>query len=277
MSLLSKLIFNADDSKSFAKQFVSGGGLNAIMKYSILDKSNTENLLVDTLSLISQLARISKEFYEPIHQADMYKDLKILIQHSDPNVRAKVCNLIGNLCRHTGFFYDKLLESGLIEAAINRCTDDDPNTRKFACFAVGNAGFHNDTLYNSLRPCVPLLVELLQDAEEKTRANAAGALGNFVRNSNYLCQDLIEHGALKQLLQVVMNDEGPSQSPRRIALFSIGNLCVYKECKEEFEIMGIRKIIEPFKKADSKSANDPQVVKYATRIIQKLDAKTHNS
>jgi fused len=180
------------------------------------------------------------------------------------------------LCRHTGFFYDKLLKNGLIDAAIDRCTDPDPNTRKFACFAVGNAGFHNENLYESLKPCVPLLVKLLQDDEEKTRANAAGALGNFVRNSNTLCKDLINHGALTQLLEVVKSDKGPSQSPRRIALFSIGNLCVYKECKEEFEKMGIRKIIEPFRKPDSRAGNDPQVVKYATRIIQKLDATSTN-
>ena len=276
MSLLWKLIFNSEDSKTFAKQFVSGGGLNAILKYNILAVSNSENLLVDTLSLISQLARISKEFYEPIHQANMYKELKDLIEHDDPSVRAKVCNLIGNLCRHTGFFYDKLLKHGLIDAAIERCTDPDPNTRKFACFAVGNAGFHNENLYESLKPCVPLLVKLLQDDEEKTRANAAGALGNFVRNSDALCKDLILHGALTQLLEVVKSDKGPSQSPRRIALFSIGNLCVYRQCKEEFESMGIRKIIEPFRKPDIRSSNDPQVVKYATRIIQKLDAKSSN-
>ena len=93
---------------------------------------------------------------------------------------------------------------------------------------------------------MPLLVNLLKDPEEKTRANAAGALGNFVRNSNALCKDLIKHGALKQLLDVVSNDKGPSQSPRRIALFSIGNLCVYKECRKVFEEMGIRVIIDQF-------------------------------
>lgn len=163
--------------------------------------------------------------------------------------------MLGNLCRHTGYFYDKLLRHGLIDAAIDRCTDPDPNTRKFACFAVGNAGFHNDLIYENLRPCVPLLVDLLKDNEEKTRANAAGALGNFVRNSNTLCQDLIKHGALTQLLEVVQNDKGPSQSPRRIALFSIGNLCVYQECREVFEQMNIREIIEPFKR--SNEGNDP--------------------
>jgi len=172
--------------------------------------------------------------------------LKQLIVHDEPTVRSKVCNLIGNLCRHTGYFYDKLLKHGLIDAAIERCKDSDPNTRKFACFAVGNAGFHNDVIYENLRPCVPLLVSLLADPEEKTRANAAGALGNFVRNSDTLCDDLISNGALVELLNVVQHDKGPSQSPRRIALFSIGNLCVYAQCRKVFEEMGIREIIKPF-------------------------------
>jgi fused-like protein len=102
-----------------------------------------------------------------------------------------------------------LLRHDLIRDAILCCKDSDKNVRKFACFAVGNAGFHNDRLYEHLRPCVPLLVDLLKDGEEKTRANAAGALGNFVRNSATLTRDLIKHGALQQLLEVVKNDNGP--------------------------------------------------------------------
>jgi hypothetical protein len=34
------------------------------------------------------------------------------------------------------------------------------------------------------------LAELLSDDEEKTRANAAGALGNLVRNSGQLCGEV---------------------------------------------------------------------------------------
>ena len=121
MSLLSKLIFNAEDSKNFAKQFVTGGGLSAIMKYGLLDENLEENMIVDTLSLVSQLARISKEFYEPIHAAGLYECLNSLIVNPSPQIRSKVCNLIGNLCRHTSFFYDKLLREKLIDAAIQRC------------------------------------------------------------------------------------------------------------------------------------------------------------
>ena len=196
----------------------------------------------------------------------MYKELKVLIEHTDTTVRAKVCNLIGNLCRHTGFFCEKILKNHLIEAAINQCTDLDQNTRKFAYFDVGNAEFHNENLYESLKPWIPFLVTLLQDDEEKTRVNAAGAL----RNSNTLCKDLFKHGAFTQLLEVVKNDKEPSQS---LAFFSIGNLWVYQECKEEFEKMEIRKIIEPFRVSDSRVDSDSQVVKYATRIIHKLDEK----
>jgi hypothetical protein len=64
--------------------------------------------------------------------------------------------------------------------------------RKFACFAIGNAGFHNPSLYEALRPAVGPLVALLGDEEEKTRANAAGALGNLVRNSHQLCGEIIQ-------------------------------------------------------------------------------------
>lgn len=89
-----------------------------VSKYRLLSRENSPSLIVDTLSLISQLARISKEFYEPIHNANIYGDLSTLISHDDAGIRAKVCNLIGNLCRHTGYFYEKLLKHRLIEAAI---------------------------------------------------------------------------------------------------------------------------------------------------------------
>jgi len=268
IALLSRLILNTDNDKPFAKKFIDAKGITIIQKYNLLAEENSSALVIDVLSLISQLARISKDNYDMIHQLNIYRPLKTMIQHRDPGVRSKVCNLIGNICRHSGFFYDMLLREDLISAAIKCCNDPDRNTRKFACFAVGNAGFHNEKLYEHLRPCVPLLVDLLKDPEEKTRANAAGALGNFVRNSNALCRDLIMHGALNQLLEVVKTDQGPSQSPRRIALFSIGNLCVYPECKSVFETLNIRQTLDEFKQP---YCRDSQVLKYAARIIKKLD------
>ena len=59
------------------------------------------------------------------------------------------------------------------------------------------AGFHNSSLYEALRVSIGPLVALLRDEEDKTRANAAGALGNLVRNSGLLWQALIEAHALQ--------------------------------------------------------------------------------
>ena len=59
------------------------------------------------------------------------------------------------------------------------------------------AGFHSAALYGSLRGAIAPLVALLRDGEDKTRANAAGALGNLVRNSPMLCRQLVQAGALE--------------------------------------------------------------------------------
>jgi len=67
VTLISRLVFNAESSKTFAQQFVSGGGQGNIAKYKLLAEDNQAPIIVDTLSLISQLARISKDFYENIH------------------------------------------------------------------------------------------------------------------------------------------------------------------------------------------------------------------
>jgi len=208
ISVLSKLVLNSDSNKPFAQQFYENNGLLVIQKCNLMSIENSSGVIADALNILSQLARLSKEYYEPIHQLNIYSDIKTLMHHNDANIRAKICNFIGNICRYSHYFYEVLLRNDLISDAIQCCKDVDKNVRKFACFAVGNAGFHNDRLYEHLRPCVPLLVDLLRDSEEKTRANAAGALGNFVRNSSALTKDLIRHGALQELLNVVENDTG---------------------------------------------------------------------
>jgi fused-like protein len=53
-------------------------------------------------------------------------------------------------------------------------------------------------LYEELRSSIPHLAKLLQVAEEdKTKANAAGALSNLVRNSDRLCGDIVSKGAVQ--------------------------------------------------------------------------------
>ena len=156
----------------------------------------------------------------------------------------------------------------IISALVNCCGDRDETTRKFACFAVGNASFHSAALYQHLKPAVPLLVQALFDSEEKTRANAAGAIGNFVRNSADLCGDIVAHHAPAKLLQVAMNDQ--SVNPRRIALFSLGNVCVYGVCR--VSLSSLRPPLEQQLLTLEATLGDSTARKYIVRLRQKLQA-----
>ena len=101
-------------------------------------------------------------------------------------------------------------KNGLLDLLVRGCGDSDANVRKFSCFAIGNAAFHSDELYAALATSVPSLRQALHDEDEKTRANAAGALGNLCRNNGSLSDTLSREKAVEALMDMVTND--PSQS-----------------------------------------------------------------
>uniref|UniRef100_A0A7S3VLZ8 non-specific serine/threonine protein kinase n=1 Tax=Dunaliella tertiolecta TaxID=3047 RepID=A0A7S3VLZ8_DUNTE len=277
VNLISRLVLS---STAFAQQFIAAGGLVPATCQRLMQDDNPPAVLVDVLLVVSQLARVNKESfntYEPISRATIYPHVRKLLAHPDPGVRARVCNLLGNMCRHSAFFYSALDRHGLVGPLIERCQDADKSTRKFACFAIGNAGFHNASLYEALRPSISPLVALLRGEEEdKTRANAAGALGNLVRNSSQLCGELIKAGALRALLDTATSGErhavgrsGPSGadggSPIKIALFSLGNMCAHRECREALLALNIWDAIRRLS-----PSTDTTIQKYLQRIQTKL-------
>lgn len=199
MGLLSQLVLR---SPAYAQQFLEAGGLDEALTRRLLAPDNPPPVLVDALLAVSQLARISARHYSAIARANLCDPIGRLLSHEDPGVRARSCNLLGNMCRHSGYFYEAFVTHGTLDALIERCADTDRTTRKFACFAIGNAGFHSDVLYRQLRSAIPPLVALLADEEDKTRANAAAALGNLVRNSAALCGDLVNAKALEALMEL---------------------------------------------------------------------------
>merc|ERR1719316_1061803 len=161
------------------------------------------HIVVDALLILSQLSRLSKEYYPKLHQIHCCPQLKALLACCNANIRAKVCNTIGNMARHSDSFYEVIQKTGVLALLIPLCADGDSTCRKFASFAVGNLAFHSSALYGELAPAIPQLLRLLEDADEKTRANAAGALGNLVRNSSELCSAIVREGALRSLFRLV--------------------------------------------------------------------------
>ena len=242
--------------------------LKFINTYNMLKDTQNKELVIEVLLFLSSLCRKSKEVYQTIHQLDILPDLKSLLESNESGFKSRVCNLLGNMCRHNEFFYEQIKTSGILPPLLKCCYDSDKATRKFACFAIGNAAFLNDSLYQSFRPIIPRMVELLKDPEDNTRANSAGALGNFVRCGNQLAEDLVKHKAHEALLQLAETQDFSQIQVIRVALFALGNFCNNPMIKSELEAINFRKRIEVLR---NKFANDKQLLEHVERIRKKLN------
>jgi fused-like protein len=217
------LISFNNDKLPFIRQFIEASGMAIFVRFSLLKTDIYDNAsIVESCNLLSQIARSSKDTYEHIASIDLYPDLKVLIRHPDPQIKSRVLNLLGNMCRHSNYFYAKLLEFDFIKDIIHLCSSDDKNIKKFACVALGNASFHDASLYEELRAGVPVLVGLLKDIDEKTRSNAAAALGNLARNSGMLDKEFVRTGANYQLVNMINNDK--SLSAKKVSIMAVTNL-----------------------------------------------------
>uniref|UniRef100_A0A803MHU9 non-specific serine/threonine protein kinase n=1 Tax=Chenopodium quinoa TaxID=63459 RepID=A0A803MHU9_CHEQI len=218
--------------KTLAVNLVGKGMLEAARMRRLLDGSCPKEVIRDMLVIVSDLARMHVGFYKYIERANIVIRIKELLASNDPTFRAKACSAVANMCRHSSYFYESLARHGIINLLIDRCIDSDKHTKKFACFAIGNAAFHNDSLYEELRRSISHLTNLLLLPEEDiTKLNAAGALGNLVRYSNLLCEDIVSHGAIQALLKLVSDcsklawnspsADANNESPLKNALFAL--------------------------------------------------------
>ncbi|GAV84051.1 Pkinase domain-containing protein/HEAT_2 domain-containing protein [Cephalotus follicularis] len=273
VAFLAKLIGH----RALAVQLVGKGLLEPNRVRMLLDSSSPREVVLDVLMIISDLARMDKGFYDYINGASILDILKNFLTHEDPNIRVKTCSALGNMCRHSSYFYDSLARHHIIGLLIDRCADPDKRTRKFACFAIGNAAYHNDMLYEELRRCIPQLANLLLSAEEdKTKANAAGALSNLVRNSNKLCEDIVCKGAMQALLKLVADcsavalnpsrkESSVNESPLKIALFSLAKMCLHPTCRQFLRSSEFFPVIGRLRQSPEQT-----LANYASVIISKV-------
>jgi hypothetical protein len=80
---------------------VQAKGMHGTFLQKLLRESNPEDILIKTLLIIGQMARIAKKDsamrhnYDLIHRADVYSALRKLFSHKAPVVRMRLCSLIG--------------------------------------------------------------------------------------------------------------------------------------------------------------------------------------
>nr|XP_043607157.1 serine/threonine-protein kinase TIO [Erigeron canadensis] len=262
--------------RALVVQLLGRGLLDPNLVRRLLDGSSPTEVVLDILSIVSDIARMDKDFYQHIHGANILEPLKGFLTHEDPNVRAKACSAIGNMCRHSSYFYSLLAKHRIISLLVDRCSDGDKRTRKFACFAIGNAAYHNDFFYEELRRCIPQLANLLLSAEEdKTKSNASGALSNLVRNSNKLCEDIVSKGAMQALLKLVADysvvalnpsrKDAINESPIKIALFSLAKMCAHAPCRHFLRSSDLYPVIGRLRQSP-----EATIANYASVIFNKI-------
>jgi len=286
LSALARLVLR---DPRFGSQFVEAGGLDGPFVRRLLDKDRTAGEgIMEFLLIISSLARVSESHYPPIHAARPYDMILALLVHNEGGIRARTCNLLGNICRHSAYFYEHLPSAGILDRLVACCRDVDQEVRKFACFAIGNAAFHNSSLYGALASAVRPLVALIDPSEdEKAQANAAGALGNLVRNGSDLCQSLLDAKAVERLLECVelsleqdadcnagtFETSKFSAPPIRVALFSLGTMASHSKIRKHMKSnVGAENRCEAVLQA-SELLRDTVAVKYTRRILSKLHSQ----
>ncbi|ETW10117.1 ULK/FUSED protein kinase [Aphanomyces invadans] len=268
VKFLSRLVTS---SPHFAMQFVDANGV-ALLKLQGLLQGTTASLLVqDALVLLSHIARSSRTHYGNIEAANILVELRDLLASTDATLRAKTCNCVGNLSRHSNHFYEHFVQplpptqSSIVDGLLQCVQDSDVLTRRYACFAIGNAAFHTDQLTRVLQPAIPHLVRHLHDHDVKTRSNAAAALGNLVRQSGTCCVDLVVHRAPYSLLECAFDET--DLGTRRIALFSLGNLCEYELCRQS--MTSTDALFAHSLEGLGDDSTDELVKKYIRRILSK--------
>ena len=176
---------------------------------------------------------------------------------------------------------------------VDCCGDSDPATRKFACFAVGNAAFHDASLYALLSPAIPALKRALHDVDDKTRANASGALGNLGRNSGELAKAMAAQHVPHAILQIVLTGNGgdgtsspeaeadyatfgsqsPNISSKRTALFSLGTLAAYASCRDSLLSCKHPSLHDLFDRVALMGKGGPGVDETLTKYLIRLKTK----
>ncbi|CAH3111271.1 unnamed protein product [Porites lobata] len=264
---------------------------------SLVSADNPIPLLNDVIAILSHVARISSGYVTMVTQVlrteqDSYEPLHHLLTHQNSAVVANACGMLGNILKHSSVFYSTLQRTSLLSSLLSCLKSDDSNVRKTASFAIGNAAYHSDSLYPALSPAVPLLVDLLTDSLARTRANAAGALGNMVRHSPLLYQQIIKAQAPHGVLDMACND-GHAE-PQDAALKTLRLFCRNPRCRQVLVSLGIQQRLVRFLERSRMSGacsqqssissvpstartNDSVVSEHCVRILNKLKTRENET
>lgn len=225
----------------FVAQFAALAKRTEVVNFlqSCLQSTQPVSVVCDTLSICGHLLRSGAEHLDVLRHVfqgtdGRYSLMTPMLTHGSAAVRSRACSMLGNALKHSDAFYTVLLQSHckdtLIKPLLSCLQDADFHVRKAAAYAVGNAAFHSGGLYASLRPAIPLLVNLLSDPIVKSRSHAACALGNLSLHGSENCEELLRQNAVTGVLEVACSDSQPAA--QECALSALLSMSHQKQLRE---------------------------------------------
>lgn len=118
----------------------------------------------------------------------------------------------------------------------------------------------------------PLTALLKNSKDDRTQSNAAGALGNIIKNTTELNDELIEAQSIECLIQIISNYlknenyEDLKLSAPWTSMFCLGNICADKTCRKMAIDQGLIELI-----VKSATSKDSALVKNAIRLVKKTN------
>ncbi|KAL0226021.1 hypothetical protein P9112_013345 [Eukaryota sp. TZLM1-RC] len=271
-TLSDRSLMETETSRQQVSAFARESRCSVLPFVSAIAPPTSENLVIDGLISITQLARISEESFVFIDFSGILKILPTLLRTGSDLVKAKVCSLVGNLCRHSNFFYVKLSQVGIIPLLVSCLTSEDQNVLRSATLAIGNAAYHDSSLHEIFveSSVFPFLVKCLGLKDSKIKSNAAGAIGNLARfsqgnSSNETINTALECRVLENL-EILYLDEDIASGVRKVALFALGNYLGNEFCFGKANELGI---IDKLKNLEKKS--DEGIRKQLFKLKQKFN------
>nr|XP_043611953.1 serine/threonine-protein kinase TIO-like [Erigeron canadensis] len=244
--------------RSIIDQLLEKGLFDPILMKRLLGTSSPRQVTLDILKIISDLAYMSKDFYERIKEADIFPFLSDFLTHEDPNVRAKACRAISNMCLHNLYFYSLMEKHNIVSLLVACYSDEDTDTSLYAGIAITNVALHNELQYKELGRCIPQLAKLLfsEKVGYRTKRSACHLMRALVKHSGKLCEDIIKEWAMEALIILVgkcllyPNNQPEEKSLLDTSLLTLEKLCNYSSCRDYFHKSAhFSKIEQAFRKA----------------------------
>ena len=185
--------------------FVAVNGLSKLGgKYCREAGTETDDVLLELVQIISHLARSKAEYYPNIASLPLLPLLPSYLSSHNEQLIYRTLNLIGNLAKHSTYFFAELHKHGILPAIVSTLLHHSTkHFEKNIIYAIGNISFYNEQFKSDIKLVIPYLSRVLDGDDEHLLANTISTLSNLLRHSGYFVGEMMREGVVEKVVAVL--------------------------------------------------------------------------